>query len=195
MTGQINPIWLNDFYTVRQKVLALGKTYFIDDAANRQIGYTKMKVLKFKEDIRIYTDDSMTTEILAMNQEQILDLSATMRITDSQTGQVVGFWQRKGGKSMIRSEWSLLDANKNQYGKILEASGLMAILCRFIQAIPKKYTIEVSGQPVGTLTQKFQLIGDTWTMDMQGDPQKTVDRRMVVSGAILMDAMEQAMTG
>jgi uncharacterized protein YxjI len=141
MDANVAPQWLQDYYTVRQKVLAIGKTYFIDDASNRQIGYCKMKIFKLKEDIRIYTDDTKNHELLSIKQEQILDWSGTFKVTDSQTGQVCGFFQRRPLKSMFRDEWIILDANKNEYGKILEDSGGMAMLRRFIKFIPKKYNL------------------------------------------------------
>ena len=60
----------SDAYMVRQKVMKiLGEEFHIysDESMQRMIGYSKMAALKLKEDIRVYSDESKSTELLIIN--------------------------------------------------------------------------------------------------------------------------------
>ena len=69
-------IWYQNNYRIRKKVLTIWNKYWIEDPTNNLLGFSKQKMLKLKEDIRIYTDESMNSELFAIKQEQILGLAA-----------------------------------------------------------------------------------------------------------------------
>ena len=75
----MNQIWNRDFYRVRKKVLTIGNKYWIEDENGNVIGFTKQKLLKLKEDIRIYTDESMSQEVFRIQQEQIMDVWGSLQ--------------------------------------------------------------------------------------------------------------------
>ena len=109
---------------------------------------------------------------------------------DSQSGELIGILKRKGWKSMLKDEWKILDANQNEIGKIREQGGLVWFLRRFIiRAIPYKYFIEIGGQDVGTVTEKFQIIGDTYIIDIS-QSNGMIDPRLAVAIGLMMDIGE-----
>ena len=88
-------IWHQNVYRLRKKVLALTNKYWIEDANGRMLGFSKQKAFKLKEDIRIYTDESMRQELFQIRQQQIIDAWGKFAVIDSATGQVLGYVKRK----------------------------------------------------------------------------------------------------
>lgn len=68
-------------YTIRRKVLKIfGAAFHIYDAQGQVIGYCKQAAFKLKEDLRIYTDESMQRELLRISARHIIDFGATYDI-------------------------------------------------------------------------------------------------------------------
>lgn len=185
-------IWDNDQYVIKQKVLAIGRKYFIEDGSGKRIGFCHQKAFKLKEDIRIYTDDTMKEEVLLVRQEQILDWAGTFAVTDARTGEKVGYVGRKALMSIIRDTWKIFDADRKEIGYVEEASGFLSVMRRLIgilKLIPKKYDFRSGGVSIAEGRQKFQIIGDTWYLTIKDT--KKVDRRLIVTAALMMDIIEQ----
>src|SRR3990172_2846008 len=56
-------LWFQNFYRIRKKVIALAQQYYIEDQAGRPLGYSRQKMFQLKEDIRVFTDDTMSREL------------------------------------------------------------------------------------------------------------------------------------
>lgn len=56
--------------------------------------------------------------------------------------------------------------------------------------IPYKYKIELSGKKVGSFGEKFTLVKDVYDLDVSNDPEYQLDRRLLLSIAICLDAIE-----
>ncbi len=178
-------------FTIRQKVLSIGHKYYIENSAGQLIGFCKQKVLKMKEDIRIYKSKEMQEELFRIAQEDILDFSGTFKVIDSKTGQTIGYLGRKGFKSMVKDEWTIMDPDKNQIGLAKEDSLIKALIRRHILSIlPYNYKISLGGQEIGNYKEKFTLMKDIYNLDMSGDPNFNLDRRLILSLAICLDAIE-----
>jgi uncharacterized protein YxjI len=178
-------------FVIKQKKLSLGNKYYLENGAGQPIGFVHQKLLKLKEDIRIYSDDSMATEIMKIKQEQILDFSGSFQVMDSQSGELIGILKRKGLKSMFKDEWIIMDKNRQEIGLIKERGGASWFIRRFIfSSLPYKYDIILRGNPVGTVVEKFKIIGDTYYVDLNQDPNQTLDRRLAISAGLMMDIGE-----
>ncbi len=73
----------SDSYIIRQKVLKLlGEEFHIysDKSMKNMIGYSKQKALKLKEDIRVYSDEQKTVELLRIKQSGMLDFKGNFEI-------------------------------------------------------------------------------------------------------------------
>ena len=181
-----------DRYSVRRKVLALFAPQFhILDDAGMMVGYVKQKAFKLKEDIRIYNDETMTTELLLIQARQGLDISATYDVMESKSGQKVGTLRRKGLKSILKDEWIIMDAGEAEIGLIQEDSALLATLRRFITPlIPQKFLFQIRERPVGTLKQAFNPFVFKAQADFSEDPGKVLDRRLALAAVVLLLAIE-----
>ena len=182
-------LWNQPQYRVRKKVASIATKYFIEDGKGNLLGFTKQKMMKLKEDIRIYTDKKMKTELFQIRQTQIVDAWGNYAVIDTATNVVVGNIKRSAGRSMIASEYLLMDPNGQQIGRIFEEKGKGA-LRRFMPGgglIPQSVKLEFGGQVVGEIKQKFKMIGDIWEADASQAPPN-LDRRVLI-GALLMMAM------
>jgi uncharacterized protein YxjI len=186
-----NPFAL-DRYLIRRKVLALFAPQFhIYDDTGAMVGYVRQKAFKLKEDIRIYTDESMSTELLLIQARQILDISAAYDVMDSKSGQKVGALRRKGLKSILKDEWVVMDTADQEIGLIQEDSALLATLRRFLTAlIPQSYLFTFRGRPVGKLKQAFNPFVFKAQADFSDDPGKVFDRRLALAAVVLLLAIE-----
>jgi hypothetical protein len=146
-------------------------------------------MMKLKEDIRIYADKKMKQELFQIRQTQIVDAWGSYAVIDTASNVVVGNIKRSAGRSMVASEYLLLDAHGQQIGRVFEEKGKGA-LRRFVPGgglIPQKVFLEFGGQVCGEIKQKFKMVGDIWEVDASCVPP-TLDRRVLI-GAMLMMAM------
>lgn len=187
--------YAHDTYTLRRKVLTLmGAKFHIFDPAGNLALFAKLKAFKLKEDIRIYADEQMTTEVLAIRTQSILDIAGTYDVQDTTTGERVGALRRKGLKSFLRDEWLVLDPSGQEIGKIVEDSQVKALVRRFIDAaayfMPQKYHVEMAGQTVATYQQNFNPFVHRIVIDFTPDRANAYDPRLGLAAAVLLCAIE-----
>jgi len=188
-----NPIWYQNFYRIRKKVIAITNQYWIEDARGTSLGYSKQKLLALREDIRIFTDDSMTTEVFRVKQEQVMDMWGTFAVLDSATGACVGKLRRQALKSgFFKDEYLLLDSYGQTVGRIAERSG-RGLLRKYVPLgglVPEQLVIEFQGQEVAEIKQQFKVIGDIWEVDCSRIPP-TFDRRTLLGAMLIMGMIER----
>ena len=186
-------LWYQNFYRIRKKVLAIANQYWIEDAQGRQLGYSRQKILRIKENIRIFSDDSMTTELFRIQQEQIMDMWGTFAVIDSATNTCVGKLRRQAISSgFYVDEYLLLDANGQVVGRVAERGG-RGLLRKYVPGgslVPEQLVVEFQGQPVAEIKQQFKIIGDLWEVDCSRIPPQ-FDRRVLLSAMLLMGMIER----
>jgi uncharacterized protein YxjI len=182
-------------YMVRRKVLKiLGGAFHVYDLQQQQLyAYSKMKAFKLKEDIRLYTDENMTSELLTIKARQIIDLGATYDVVDPRQGKI-GALRRKALKSILRDEWAILDNGDREIGLIQEDSTGLAIIRRLVDFasifLPQKYSVSIQGMPVATFQQNINPFVYKLVVDLSGDTAGRFDRRLALAAAILLAAIE-----
>lgn len=177
-----------DTYEMAQKMLSIGKKYYIKDGSGNDLFFARMEKFKLKPKIYVYSDDSQSDEILTIAPRNILDFNATYDVTDSKTGALVGSLKREGFHSLLQNKWNLLDPNGNVVGTAQE-TGIMAIVRRLVMNWKLDFEIDYQGRRVGSLSRKLS-IGDRYVLDLSGDPEKKLDRRLAIAMLPLFDAGE-----
>ena len=187
-------LWLQNQYRIRKKVMALTNQYWIEDPQGRMLGYSKQKMLKIKEDIRIYTDESRQTELFRIQQQQILDMWGNFAVVDSSTNRALGYVRRKAMSSaFVKDMWEVQDPNKHLIASMSESTG-RGLARKYLPGgglIPEKITLELQGRPVAEINQQFKIIGDIWDINCMNLPPM-FDRRVMLSCALLMGMIERA---
>ena len=182
-----------NFYRIRKKVLALTGQYWIEDQAGNPLGYSKQKMLRLKEDIRIFTDETMTRELFQVRQQQILDIWGTFAVIDSGSNALLGYVRRRALTStFVADEWEIRDPANNLVGEIKESTG-RGLARKWIPGgslIPERLTMTLGGMPVAYINQQFKIVGDIWEIECQNLPAM-FDRRVFLGGVILMGMIER----
>ncbi|MCD4657953.1 MAG: hypothetical protein K8S87_10475 [Planctomycetes bacterium] len=185
----IHPAFLKDCYLTRKKMLKLfGGAFHIYDNDGNLVMYSKQKAFKLKEDIRVYTDESMSEEILVIKTPHVIDFSAKYYVHDSSIGQDVGIIQRKGLKSIFKDEWIYFTAEEKEIGRLKEYG--TALLSRMINWIPQKYQIvSLHGNEVANIKQHFNPLVLKYTMRID-QSQQDIDPRLLIATGVLLSAIE-----
>ena len=192
MTGLLE----SNQYLIRKKLLkVLGEEFhiYLDDNQEELIGYSKQKALKLKEDIRVFSDDSESHEILKIKARGIIDFwSQSYDFTDTNTGENIGGIQRQGGKSLLQDSYSIYDSNNQKYGEIKEDSMMNALIRRFVPfakfACPQKFALSCPGHSPIHFTQKINPIIQKLTVEIP--PENQIDRRVILGAAMIIIAIE-----
>jgi uncharacterized protein YxjI len=188
----MNPIFQHPRYLLKRQAIALtGKFRFYDPTGNL-VMFSEQKMFRWKEDIRVYSDESKTREVLSIKARQIMDFSAAYDVVDTEMNQKVGALRRKGWRSLLRDEWEVLDENDNVKGLLFEDSMGLALLRRFLLGswLPQNYDITFGTTRVADLKQNFNLFRYELNLDFSMDIARTLDRRLGIAAGILLAAVE-----
>ncbi|MBN2147935.1 MAG: hypothetical protein JW726_11125 [Anaerolineales bacterium] len=181
-----------DQYLLKRQVLALTGKIRIYNPSGQLLLFSQQKMFRLKEDIRVYSDEGKTLELLHIQARQILDFSAAYDVLDVQANQKVGVLRRKGFRSMLQDEWEVLDANDQPFGVLKEDSMLQAMLRRLLlgSLLPQNYDLLIGGNRVADLKQRFNLFRYEMDIDFTMDAARTLDRRLGLAAAILLAIVE-----
>lgn len=189
-------IWTSPQYKIRKKIFALANQYWIEDGRGTVLGYTKQKMLRLREDIRIYADEAMTRELFWVHQEQILDAWGTFAVVDTAANVCVGKIRRNIMSNFLADEYFLMDPYGQTIGRVYEESG-RGFMRKYIPMgglVPERVKVELYGQQVTEIRQQFKVVGDEWDVDCSRLPPQ-FDRRVLLAGIILMGMVERKRDG
>ena len=193
-----------DRYLVDQLVRPIANLYRVtplaagDTPAGQPIAYVRQKKLAVKEHIRFCADEGETQELFHIRAQTWLDTGGSRYdVVDAQDGKI-GLLHHVFGKSLLRTTWNVLNAAGEEVAVAQERSQAMAILRRGIDfvpdvggliPIPYNFDLLSAGQVIGRIDRKFQL-RDRYVLDLSGDPDKKLDRRLAIALAIGLDTLQ-----
>jgi hypothetical protein len=187
----MHPAFQHNQYQLKRQVFALAGKFRVYEPNGGLVLFSQQKMFKLREDIRVYSDENKTQEVLMIKARQIMDFSAAFDVVDSTTGQKVGALRRKGLASLLRDEWDILDVGDNVIGKLFEDSMGLALLRRFLSGlIPQNYDITIGTERVADLKQAFNPFAYQMAVDFSMDLSQRLDRRVGIAAAILLAAVE-----
>lgn len=163
--------------------------YFCDSNGNT-LAFLPRKAFGWKEEIRLFTDETLSLELLSIKASRITDKGVAFEVADSINHQKAGALQRSGWSWLVAAEWTIHDADNQQIGKILERSIFLGRI--FPSLFPRSYVFEVQGQPVGRVREKPALIAPRMDADFSIDSGRMLDRRLATAAIVLMLAVEAA---
>ncbi len=202
----------HDKFVLRQKIKLVINQYFffVPDAEgkedqNQPVAFVEQKRFKFKEDIRFYTDESKTTELMRIKARQRFDPRAKYDITNAR-GERIGLIQKVFGKSLFRSTYTIFDANDNLLFTSRERSlgvalfrrlvGFIPFVGDFADWLPIAYHFDFlrgdgsdDGSLVGSSVRKWGF-RDIYKVDLSDDPERTIDRRLILALTVGQDALQ-----
>ncbi|HEV8603654.1 MAG TPA: hypothetical protein VGQ68_09715 [Gaiellaceae bacterium] len=171
--------------------LAIGET-----AAGPPVAYVRQKKLKVKEDIRFYADESETEELFRIKARSFLDTGGSRY--DVFVGEErLGLLWHKFRESLVHSTWHVGGPDEQEIALARERSRAGAILRRLVDfvpygeyvPIPYNFDILLDGKVVGGMDRKFKL-RDQYVLDLSGDDERKLDRRLAIALAVGLDALQ-----
>jgi uncharacterized protein YxjI len=173
--------------------LAAGET-----PAGQPIAYVRQKKMKIKEEIRFFADEGETQELFQIKARTWLDTGGSKYdVIDAQAGNL-GLLEHVFGKSLFRSTWRVSTPEGEETAIAHERSPVLAIARRLIDfvpdvggliPIPYNFDILAGDRVIGRMDRKFQL-RDRYVLDLSGDPEKKLDRRLAIALAIGLDTLQ-----
>jgi uncharacterized protein YxjI len=173
--------------------LAVGET-----PAGSPIAYVRQKKMKIKEEIRFFADEAETQELFQIKARSWLDTGGSKYdVIDAQDG-TIGLLEHVFGKSLFRSTWRISTTEGEEIAIARERSQALAILRRVIDfvpdiggliPIPYNFDILIGERLIGRMDRKFQL-RDRYVLDLSGDTEKALDRRLAIALAIGLDTLQ-----
>ena len=188
----MNPIFQHPRYLLKRQAIALTGKFRFYDPMGTQVMFSEQKMFRLREDIRVYSDEAKTQEVLSIKARQIIDFSAAYDVVDTALNQKVGALRRKGLRSLLRDEWEVLDANDRVVGLLFEDSIGLALLRRLLLGswLPQNYDITFGETRVADLRQNFNLFRYELNLDFSMDVSHMMDRRLGIAAGILLAAVE-----
>lgn len=181
-------------YLIRRKVLKLfGADFRVYDSheMNNEILFSHLKAFKLKEDIRLFSDDTKTDELLTIKARKIIDFSSAYDVVDTNSGKKLGALKRKGMKSLFRDSWLIMDAEDNEIGKIEEDSGGLAFLRRFLTAlIPQRFDVFIEGTKVAEFKNNFNPFVSKVEITFLVKDNERFTRQFGIATGVLICAIE-----
>jgi uncharacterized protein YxjI len=190
--NRMNPIFQHPRYLLKRQAIALTGKFRFYDPMGTQVMFSEQRMFRLREDIRVYSDEGKTQEVLSIKARQIIDFSAAYDVVDTALNQKVGALRRRGLRSLLRDEWEVLDANDRVIGLLFEDSIGLALLRRLLLGswLPQNYDITFGETRVGDLRQNFNLFRYELNLDFSMDVSHLLDRRLGIAAGILLAAVE-----
>ena len=193
----------SDRYLVDQLIRPIANLYRITPLAAGEtpngspVAYVRQKKLAIREDIRFYADEQETEELFQIKARNILDLGGS-RYDVYAGNEQIGALEHQFRASLVRSTWRVRDSSNQELAVARERSLPMAIARRLIDfvpvvggfiPIPYNFDLLIKGKVVGKMDRKFQL-RDRYVLDVSGDHERRLDRRLAVALAIGLDTLQ-----
>lgn len=184
---------LNDYqYLLKRQVIALTGKLRIFNTQSQLVLYVEQKMFRLKEDIRVYSDETKTRELLNIQARQIIDFAAYYDVFDSMYTTKIGGLRRRGFRSMVQDEWEVFDSQDNPIGVLKEDSLSYALLRRFLLGVflPQNYDLLTGDERLADYKQRFSLFRYELDIDFRMDTTGKLDRRLGLAAAILLAIIE-----
>lgn len=194
-----------DRFFVQQRFAPIANLYQISTvgpdgkSADELLASVRQKRMKIREQIDFYADDAQTVPLLALRARKVFEFRGATDVV-LPDGRVIGTLRKNFGASLLRSSWSVLEPTGGEMATAKESSIAIAILRRVWSAIPILGNIPFllpfhfdfhapDGRKIGHY-QRLVSLRDRYLLDISGDPQRRLDRRVAMAFTVALDALQ-----
>jgi uncharacterized protein YxjI len=192
-----------DRFLVDQLVRPIANLYRVtplaagEAPAGGPVAFVRQKKMAIKEDIRFFGDEQESEELFRIKARSVFDIGgARYDVTDA-AGAAIGTLEHAFRQSLLRSTWKVTDADGGDVVMAQERSLPMAIARRIVDfvpygewvPIPYNFDLVMNGSVVGHMNRKLQL-RDRYVLDLAGDHDRRLDRRLAIALAIGLDTLQ-----
>lgn len=197
-----------DRFTIRQRLRAVKNIYEVrvalpDGGDGELVAYVEQKTFALKEDLRFWADETKTWELFRVKARQRFDPRARYKVTDG-GGAHIGELGKDFSRSLARSTWRVYSPSGEEIAwaterslfrsllrRVIGLGGFIPLVGALIELIPIRYHFDFfrGEEPIGSLERRFG-IRDRYVLDVSGDTERALDRRVAIALAVAMDALQ-----
>ena len=122
--------------TLSFKLIALAPQIYIRDETGRNLFYVKQKLLKLKENVGVFSDESKQQQLFTIKADRIIDFSAQYTFTSTDDNRPWGAVKRKGMKSLWRADYEVFDPAGQSTHRVKEGDPWMRVADGCFSVIP-----------------------------------------------------------
>jgi hypothetical protein len=184
-----------DRFLVKQLIRPMVNLYEVS-SDGEPVAFVRQKRMALREDLRAFADESETQEVFRIKGRSVMDVRGRYDVT-APDGAPLGALVKDFTASLMRSTWRVLGADDTELFVATERSTSVALgrrLADFIPfgdlvPIPYHFVFLAGERELGGLTRVMGF-RDQYDLDLTGDPERRVDRRLAVALAIALDALQ-----
>lgn len=194
----------HDRYLIDQIVRPLVNLYRVTPLAAGEVpagdavAFVRQKRMALREDIRFFADESEAEELFRIKARSVLDIGGARYDVVAADGSPVGRLEHVFGKSLIRSTWRIVGADDSEVAIARERSQWLAIARRIVDFVPYGEWIPIpydfvllrGDRDLGHFTRRFLSLRDRYDLDLSGDHDRSLDRRLALALGIALDALQ-----
>jgi uncharacterized protein YxjI len=183
-------------YLIRQLIRPIANLYEVS-AHGQPVAFVRQKRMALREDLRAFADESETEEVFRIKARSVVDIGGRYNVTAGD-GTPLGALVKVFGASLLRSTWRVLDAADTELFVATERSLAVAIGRRVADLVPFGDVLPIpyhfvfraeDGRELGGL-KRILGVRDQYDLDLSGDTERRVDRRLAIALAIALDALQ-----
>jgi uncharacterized protein YxjI len=167
-----------------------------DTPAGPAVAFVRQKRMALKEDLRVFADEEEREELFRIKARQRLDVRGRLDVTAA-TGESIGSLEKVFRASLVRSTWRVLAPDGAELAVARERSVPVALVRRAIDFVPYgelvpilfHFTISDGERELGTFVRRWG-VRDRYDLDLSGDTEGRLDRRLAIALAIALDALQ-----
>jgi uncharacterized protein YxjI len=190
---------------VQQKFTMIANRYRISTlgpdgrSAGELLAYVEQKRMKIREQIDFFTDETKQVPLLRLQARKVFEFRGMTDVV-TPSGQVIGTFRKDFGKSLLRSAWTILAPGGQPVATAHESSLFLAVFRRIWDLVPfigdvpffLPFNFDLflaDGRPIGRY-QRIVAVRDRYVLDLSGDPERWVDRRLALAFTVALDALQ-----
>jgi hypothetical protein len=185
----------HDRFLIRQLIRPMVNLYEVT-ADGQPVAFVRQKRLAMREDLRAFADESETEEVFRIKARSVVDIAGRYDVTAGD-GTPLGALVKVFGASLLRSTWRVLGADETELFMATERSRAVAIGRRIADLVPYGEMLPIPYHFV-FLAEERELGGlrrilglrDQYDLDLSGDTERRVDRRLAIALSIALDALQ-----
>lgn len=192
-----------DRYLIEQLVRPIVNLYRVtplaagETPAGPPVAFARQKRMALREDIRFFADENETQEVFRIKARSVIDVGGRYDVRDA-GGEPIGVLEHHFGKSLLRTTWRIRSPADEELAVAQEKNQMLAIARRVVDfvpygelvPIPYDFLLHSGERELGHFTRKFMSLRDVYTLDLSGDQEKRIDRRLGIALGIGLDALQ-----
>ncbi|MFT3982069.1 MAG: hypothetical protein QM687_16495 [Ferruginibacter sp.] len=188
-------------YDFRFKIGTIHNDFVAKDATGNTKAFVRQKLLKLKEHVEVFTDESKREVLYDIRANKWLDFNTTYSFT-GRNGANVGRLARRGWRSLWKATYELYDENDQQDLLIQEKNAWVKVMDGLLGEVPvlgiftgylfnPSYTVKrPDGTLVATFTKKPSFFGRSFALTQDGEFEKGEEERIHL-GLMMMALLER----